>query len=363
MQSTNHFNSLDDLAKYFRFESSAKLLNYIYSNKNYSIFTINKKNGSKREIAAPADKLKKIQRLLLKEWLPLSSTKEPVHGFTNNRSVVTNAKTHSSKKPYFVLNIDLKDFFGSISFYRIRGLLLSSKFKYPYEVATVIAHICCKNAFLPQGAPTSPFLSNLICKSMDSELQILAKKNRAVYTRYADDITFSFYQNSKHKISNQIISWSSDGAIILGNKLLEIIKKNSFTINDSKTRWMNKYQRMEVTGLTINQFPNVKREYINRIRIMLHTWKKFGYKNAEKTFHDTYNTQKNRHSKPSFSDTLHGKLSYLYAVKDKSDPVYNALAIRFNELANLDNFQKRLPISNQPIDVHNLFEALIKMDK
>ncbi|MFM7372884.1 MAG: reverse transcriptase domain-containing protein, partial [Sphaerospermopsis kisseleviana] len=103
--------------------------------------------------------------------------------------MVTNAKNHCNKK--FVLNLDIKDFFPTITQQRIRGVMMSPPYNLPSQIATTISHICCYEGKLPQGAPTSPIISNIVCAKLDSELRLLAKQNKCFYTRYADDITFS----------------------------------------------------------------------------------------------------------------------------------------------------------------------------
>jgi RNA-directed DNA polymerase len=159
----------------------------------YTTFYVSKKSGGRRQISAPITALKIIQQKLNQVLQQVYQPKPAVHGFTLDKSIVTNAKEHSRRK--YVLNVDIKDFFPSINFGRVRGLFMAWPYNLNDSVATVLAQICCYNNELPQGAPTSPIISNMICAKMDSQLQGLAKKHQCFFTRYADDITFSIHQH------------------------------------------------------------------------------------------------------------------------------------------------------------------------
>src|SRR5690606_21971561 len=145
----------------------------------------------KRKILAPDDKLKTLQSRIAGLLSKLYEPRKPAKAFIEGRSIVDNAAAHCRKS--FVFNVDIKDFFPSITFGRVRGLLISKPYSLSAETATVIAHLSTVSGVLPQGSPCSPVISNMICSSLDRELHSLARKYRATYTRYADDITFSFY--------------------------------------------------------------------------------------------------------------------------------------------------------------------------
>lgn len=112
------------------------------------------------------------------------------HAFTKDKSIITNAEIHKNKR--FVLNIDLEDFFKSFHFGRVQGYFEKNKnFLFPKNIATVLAQLTCYNGSLPQGAPSSPIITNLICNILDMKLLKIAKKYKLDYSRYADDLTFS----------------------------------------------------------------------------------------------------------------------------------------------------------------------------
>lgn len=308
----------------------------------YYNFKIRKKNGGIRNIHSPTLELKIIQRVLSDFFIRHYQNRKCVHGFVTDRSIVTNAIYHVGKRCVF--NIDLKDFFPSISFEMIITLLTGNKFFFSSEIAEILTKICTYQYCLPQGAPTSPILSNFICENLDYQLQTLAYKNKAVYSRYGDDITFSFYCESKN-ISEEIVQFDrvrekkyqnkyrDFDQEKCGEKLTEIIKSNGFEINQEKVRLNTIGQRLEVTGLTVNEFVNVRRKYVRNIKSMLYAWEKWGYENAEKEYLLKYFFKKNYSPyKPNFSRVVKGKLAFLKMVRGQDDKIYRNLAMRFNRL-------------------------------
>lgn len=155
--------------------------------KKYTVFTIPKKSGPARQIAAPISPLKILQKKLCFILSSVVDPKHSVHGFVRGRNIRTNALVHAGKK--YIFSIDLEDFFPSINFGRVRGLFMGPPFRLNAKVATILAQICTFNNSLPQGAPTSPVVSNLLCRKMDQQLNRLARNYRCDYSRYADDIT------------------------------------------------------------------------------------------------------------------------------------------------------------------------------
>ncbi len=339
-----------DLALAFGFPTYASLAALVYPIPKYSTFKLKKKNGSEREIHVPESRLKSVQRQLLVAFNELDDSRPSVHGFIKGkgRSVVSNARAHSGLQKKYVFNIDLKDFFPSITFARIRGVFLSAPFSLPPRVATVLARICSNNGILPQGAPTSPSISNYICRGLDGRLQFLAKSHLATYSRYADDITFSFTQKYRDKLPGEIVDTSLAMASV-GPSLQAAIDENGFIINPAKVRLSSRHRRMEVTGLTVNEFPNVQRRYVDEIRGMLHSWERHGLKLARNSFASRlYKRQLRSEAVPPFENFLRGKLLYLKMVKGQLDKVYNSLARRFNNciLSTLGCTTKKLFVSD-----------------
>lgn len=335
----------------------------IYPRPPYKSFTITKRNGTPRVINEPRQSLKDLQEKVLAYLYKHAGQAKPcVHGFTPKRSIVTNAQKHCSPKTQHLLNIDIEDFFPSITFYRVRGLLQNKPFDFSYQVATVLAHLCTFNGVLPQGAPTSPLLANLTCRSLDNALMDLAKRHRATYTRYADDITFSFSVQRSVNLPANICSFDS-GILTLGEELRAIVSSQSFRINPSKSRLSTRLHRLEVTGITINEFPNVKRVFIDRIRGALHAWDAYGYDFAqaawEKRVSDAtgkayekrpWKRQTRSGKVPALKNVLWGKLLYVRMVRGGDDLLYSRLAERYNTLCRREKAKGTFLSSGLPVD-------------
>lgn len=308
--------------------------------KKYRTFEIEKKNGEKRTISSPIKPIKEIQRKLYDLLKDDYEPKECSHGFEKERGFLTNAKAH--KKGRVLLNIDLKSFFDSINFGRVRGLFLSSAFNCSKDVATVLAQIICYKNTLPQGACTSPIVANMIARRLDSSLISLARKTGSHYTRYVDDITISTTKKNLAKSITESYTSKPNKNIVLGRDLKEIIRKEGFTLNERKTRVQDKTVRQEVTGVVINEFPNVRREFIRSIRMMLHMWRKYGLSNASEHFRNNF------YKKPSkldneklFKAVIVGKISHLAQIRGRTDSILYGLCSSYISLdANAPKFIK-----------------------
>lgn len=189
-----------------------------------------------RQISAPSSNLIIIQKNIGAELEKLRTFSSCVNGFVKGRDIKRNAELHVGRK--YVFNLDLQDFFGSITFPRIYGMLTKKPYLLKPKVAACIAKACTYNDVLPQGAASSPIITNLICAKMDSQLTKLARKFRCRYSRYADDLTFSFNRN----LPDAIVACEFDqdtgeiSFVDAGHSLAKIINDNGFTINEKKTR-------------------------------------------------------------------------------------------------------------------------------
>ncbi len=268
--------SLDDVAALLGFKpaSLAYILYRMPEAKKYTWFEIPKRSGDMRKIMAPDVKLKLLQRrvanllyLCLADIDKAGKPRRPVsHGFARSLSIVTNASVHKRRR--YVLNLDLKDFFPSINFGRVRGMLIKDKrFQLEPKVATIIAQIACHDNVLPQGSPCSPVISNIIAHLLDIRLVRLAKSNRCTYSRYADDITFSTgLKEFSADLATPIVG--SAGEWVLGGVLTKEIQKAGFEINDMKTRMQVRGSRQVTTGLLVNEKVNIRPEYYRDARAM-----------------------------------------------------------------------------------------------
>jgi RNA-directed DNA polymerase len=291
--------------------------------KRYVEFSIKKKTGGERKIAAPHESLKIIQSALNLIFSVIYKPKEYVTGFVPDKSIVDNAKVHVGRN--YVYNIDLENFFPSIELNRIKAVLKLSPFSLEgterEKIAYLIACLACKDGRLPQGSPTSPVLSNIVCQKMDRRLRGFAKAFNCRFTRYADDITFS----ASKDIFNQTFK----------TELKRIIEDQNFTINEKKVRLQGRGYKQEVTGLIVNEKLNVSKKYVREVRAMLNNWEKLGYEKASEKFAQYYHTDKEYQKKQgaSMQNVVWGKLQFLKMVKGKEDAVvlkYEAQYQRLN---------------------------------
>lgn len=323
-----------DVATLLQLEYS-KLTYYIYRSvptTRYREFSIPKSSGGNRTILSPNPALMAVQRRLNSILQVVYKPKPSSRGFVQGSSILSNALPHVRRA--YVLNVDIENFFPSINFGRVRGMFMAKPYLLNSHVATVLAQICCHNNHLPQGAPTSPVLSNMICAKLDSELQRLARKHRCYYTRYADDITFSTNRLPFPGALALRQGESPDDKVTLGVELAGAIEGNGFRINYEKVRLQSRSRCQQVTGITVNRLPNVRRSFIRKTRGMLHAWEKWGLGKAEEEFHSHYDL---KHRNPAvehvpFKEVVHGRLTYLKMVKGSSDPVYAKLRERYDRL-------------------------------
>lgn len=249
------------------------LSRYLYRNNDilYSKFKIKKRRNGYRVILSPCRELYLIQKKILTNILSKIKSHECSQAFCKGNSIVQNAKVHLHSE--LVINYDLQDFFTNIKLNQVRDVF--TDIGYTNVLAKTLAKICCYKGFLPQGAPTSPIISNLVAKKLDNELQNLAILNKAKYTRYADDLTFSG--------NKKIMS--------IRNEIENIIKKNGFVVNEKKTYIRFASQGMEVTGIRIsNGNMSVNKKFLKGLRKEIYFCKKYGasdhlkHLNVDKSF-------------------------------------------------------------------------------
>jgi RNA-directed DNA polymerase len=294
---------------------------WYYRGRMYQHFSVAKGSNKVRMISAPDQRLKFLQRRLADKLTELYRPRNPVHGFIADRSVKTNALAHLHR--HFVINIDLKDFFPTISQNRVEGML--SSLGVDDRVSEIIARICRNNGHLPQGAPSSPVLSNMICFRLDKRLMGIAKEARCIYTRYADDITFSCHQPPTALFEATLPSAGRFSPDLFSLKLRNAFQQNGFAINANKVHYADRHSRRIVTGLKVNELLNVDRRYVRDIRAALHSTETLGITAAEKKFHETHG------GRSSLAAHLHGKISFLTHIKGQSDPVVRSITLRFNK--------------------------------
>ena len=309
---------------------------YIYCNpknvnvRRYRTFKIKKKKRGTRDISAPYRTLLSIQTCLNEYFKEIYTPSDSAMGFAPGRSIADNAKQHVGHN--YVFNMDLKDFFPSISEGRVIARLQLPPFNFNKSIAQVIGGLCAirvvddngnESFVLPQGAPTSPLLTNAICDVLDKKLRKLSYKYGLHYSRYADDITFSSMRNVFQKNSD------------FRTEVTKIITDQGFTINEDKTRLQKRGRRQEVTGLTVNIKANVARQYVHELRCILHIWEKYGYSDAYARFYPKYKKEKGyiKKGEPVLENVIDGKLNYLRMIKGSEDRTYQKLHERYMSLS------------------------------
>ncbi len=352
----------------------------------YQEFKIKKKSGGERLIHAPKAGLKSLQRctalILQCVYKPHSSA----HGFVWGKSIVQNANLHVGNR--YVFNTDLMDFFPSISQRRVwkclqltpfnlnrvkstntkafagqfpflenkkgfvrfeikDSFLIGRKSQKAFEdnrqgIANLVAGISCIQeesdsgeegvkggviSRLPQGAPTSPVLSNIVCQKLDFLLTGVSKRFGLKYSRYADDITFSSMHNVYQPESDFL------------KELHRIIAEQGFHIKESKTRLQKDGYRKEVTGLLVNEKVNVQQRYIKQLRMWLYYWERYGHERASGFFIQQYVADKGhvKNGKPDMANVISGKLDFLKMVKGADNELYLKLKDRFDLLLKIED--------------------------
>lgn len=284
---------------------------------HYVRFTIPKRSGGTRQLAAPHERLAAAQRWILDNILSRVAVHDAAHGFVPGRSTVTNASPHVGRG--LVINCDLKDFFPTITFGRVRGIF--RQLGYSPAVATVLALLCtecprqevlyARRPFfvaagpraLPQGACTSPALSNLASRRLDSRLSGIARQLGFTYTRYADDLTFSGDRSLEHLVGYLLA------------RVRHITGDEGFGVNEAKTRVQRPHVAQQVTGIVVNDRPGVPRDVVRRLRAILHRAQTQGL------------AAQNRENIPHFEAWLRGMISYVHMVNpQQAKPLAEALA-------------------------------------
>ncbi len=258
----------------------------VASNIPYTHFTINKRNGAPRQIWSPIPRLKFVQHWILENILNNLMTHGAAHGFVRGKSIVTNAAVHTDSA--LLIKLDVKDFFPSVHWRRVKGVFRHAG--YPEQIATLLALLCTESPrqmvqqdgktyyvalsdrALPQGAPTSPALTNIVCLNLDRRLTGLAEKMGLRYSRYADDLTFSLSVNSTEtKNITQPADHNHRIGQLLGS-VHKILREEGFILNKEKTRIIRLGNQHTVTGMVVNGegVPRVPRKIKRRLRASLH---------------------------------------------------------------------------------------------
>lgn len=235
---------------------------YNVSNKidaNYEEIIIHKKTGGLRFLNAPSKTLKSIQKRILKNVLEEKKTSNYSYAYIKGYSIIDNAKPHVNKSK--IVKLDIKDFFDNINFNMVYNTCFNETL-YPKKFGMLFTNLCTYNNSLPQGAPTSGYISNIVLRGFDEKIGLFCKNNDIEYTRYSDDMTFSGDFNTRKLIK----------------KVNKLLYEEGFCLNKKKIVIVNKKTRQQVTGIVVNEKLGIRKSYKKKIRQEVYYINKFGLK-------------------------------------------------------------------------------------
>lgn len=274
---------------------SEKEIYYVSNNisKHYKKSVIPKKNGKMRTLYIPDEKLKYMQRVILSEFLSEYRISKSATAYHKGSTLISNAQPHLNKK--YILKLDIKDFFGNITFGRVYKMFLNH---FPVKYAKLFTELCCMNDMLVQGAPTSPYISNIIMLGFDKEIERYCFNNDISYTRYCDDITLS----SNNPLNSAYY------------KIRKELQKNGFELNKRKTHFVKYTHQQNVTGIVVNEKIQVPIEYRRKLRQELYYLHKFGANNVilRNNYTDYIDNRNTLDEK--YINSLLGKINYVLQI-------------------------------------------------
>lgn len=296
-------------------------LESIMNNPNYITYHLKKKKKGYREINAPIGRLKAIQKKLNRHLQGVYMHLKPncatgfvlhLQGSKLKANIVENALPHVGKK--YVLNMDIKDFFTSISDKRIYSIFKESPFCFDSQIASALTYLVTINNCLPQGAPSSPILSNFACLQLDEKLTDFAIQNNWNYTRYADDLTFS----ADLQFTTDQISY-----------IEQVLNEEGFQPNEKKFRVRTSNKKQVVTGLVVNEKVNIDRKMLKKTRAMLHDLRLNGSTKATQN-HFKIDYKPSLEERIKFLQKLKGTINFIGQVRGKDDAIVRKMQQDFS---------------------------------
>lgn len=279
--------NLDHFSKLLGIELDRFMRMLYISDALYRTLRIPKKRGGYRTISIPTKTLRYTQRWILDNMLVNMRVSKSAMGFQEGCSIVKNAACHLNHR--CILSLDIKDFFPSITYEDVFGIF--RYYGYTHRLSNLFARLCTVDQRLPQGAPTSPALSNIRCLRMDKRIQALCSRYNAIYTRYADDITIS-----------ADCDLSTVKQIVIG-----IINDEGFEVNDKKTHIAYAHQHQEVTGIVVNNGEmHIPKSFKRKLKQQIYYCQKYGPSDHQNHIGDQHNFYK---------EHLYGKAYYIKMVE------------------------------------------------
>ncbi len=264
---------------------------------NYEEIIIKKKNKNLRYLNEPSPILKSIQKRILKNVLEEKMISKCAYAYKKGLSTILNAKSHVGCK--VILKLDIENFFDNINFYKVYNSCFNENL-YPKKLGMLLTNLCVYNDRLPQGSPTSGYISNIVLRNFDCNIDAYCKDKNINYTRYSDDMTFSgdFDIRKLIKFVN------------------ELLYKERFRLNKSKIKVVLNTTRQQVTGIVVNEKINLSKNYKRKIRQEVYYILKYGVKShIEKR---NINLSCNR-----YLSVLLGKINYVLTVNPNDKEFIN----------------------------------------
>lgn len=287
-------------------------------NSYYRDVELKKNNGKLRYISAPLDILKWTQKCILTNILEKYPVSKFATAYRKGLKLVDNAKVHTSKK--YILKMDLKDFFPSIGFEQVYSCVFNTR-HFPKQIGVILTLLCCRNGVLPQGAPTSPAISNIVMRNFDDIFGAWCEKQGFSYTRYCDDITVS----------------GNKSLYVAFVKAKAMLEKMGYEINTKKTHFLTNASCQTVTGLTVNERARIPLDYRRNLRQEIYYAQKFGVKDAVMRANREEYIVDGKVDEHRYISHLEGKVQYILQIEPENEYFKKALKTVQN-LRPLGNF-------------------------
>ncbi len=264
--------------------------------KHYKLIMLRKKNGGLRYIHSPDPSLKNAQRRILKSILSNINISPYATAYVKGKNLKDNAEPHINHK--YLLKMDITDFFGSITYLQVISTAFNAN-RFPVQIGAMLTSLCCLDDVLPQGAPTSPMLSNIVMKNFDDIIGSWCKKRNISYTRYCDDLTFS----ADIPLYNVYL------------KVKDMLEQRGFEVNEEKTKFITNSSSQRVTGLTVNEKVSIPKEYKRQLRQEVYYAIKYGLADSIIKDNKTEYIKRGVPNIHSYFSHLKGKMFYVLQIE------------------------------------------------
>lgn len=280
---------------------------------HYKTVKFKQENGKIRTLNIPDEELMSIQKRILHSILNRFVVSEYATAYIRRKCLRDNALPHIGKK--YLLKLDIHDFFNSIDFSQVLTYVFNQNY-FPKQVGYILTSLCCYKNSLPQGAPTSSYISNIVMFNFDEIIGEWCKSNSIAYTRYCDDLTFS----------------SDKPLYYVYAKVKSMLQERGFELNENKTHFVTSNSRQSVTGITVNEKMSVSTEYKKKLRQEIYYVLKYGSSNCILYIQKAGFMDNGIPNKAKYLQHLIGKTNYILQIEPNNKQFYNARAQLISEI-------------------------------